>query len=142
MDIAGGCHCGNITFTLEWPADTARIPARRCDCTFCVKHGGVWTSHPRARLLARVSRSGHLGRYRFGTKTADFIVCTRCGVAPLVTSAIDGADYAVVNVNTFENVDRSVLDFAPASFDGEEVGSRLDRRRRHWIGEVRILEIP
>jgi hypothetical protein len=39
--LQGGCHCGNIRFTLDWPAQPARIPARECDCTFCRKHGGV-----------------------------------------------------------------------------------------------------
>jgi len=45
MIIRGGCHCGNIAFELGWEPDPDEIPARACDCSFCVKHGGVWTSH-------------------------------------------------------------------------------------------------
>jgi hypothetical protein len=28
----------------------------------------------------------------------------------------------------------------PASFDGEEVGARLERRRRKWIADVMLSE--
>ena len=139
MRIDGKCHCGNIAFTLDWPGESLEIPARACGCSFCVKHGGVWTSHPQATLRARVIEPGMLARYAFGTETASFLVCARCGVAPLVTSLIDGATYAVVNVNTFDGVDRSRIRQQPATFDGEDLPSRLERRRRKWIGNV-ILE--
>src|SRR5215510_10445984 len=136
MDIAGSCHCGNISFSLDWPEDAAEIPARSCGCTFCVKHGGVWTSHPRATLRARMSDAGMVARYAFGTETANFLVCTHCGVAPLVTSQIEGVTFAVVNVNSFDNFDRARIRSQPASFEGEDAASRLERRRRNWIGQV------
>ena len=81
-----------------------------------------------------------VARYAFGTETASFIVCARCGVAPFVTSEIEGATYAVVNVNTFDGVDRSLIHAQPASFDGEEVAARLERRRRNWIADVTLSE--
>ncbi len=136
MKIRGGCHCGNLTFELDWAGDAARIPARACDCTFCVRHGGVWTSHAGSRLAVKIADDALVSRYEFGTRTATFHVCARCGVPPLVTSTIDGRVYAVVNVNCFEGVDPARLDRAPASFEGETVESRLARRKRGWIGEV------
>jgi len=136
MKIRGGCHCGNLTFELDWAGDAARIPARACDCTFCVRHGGVWTSQAGSRLAVKIADDALVSRYEFGTRTATFHVCARCGVPPLVTSTIDGRVYAVVNVNCFEGVDPARLDRAPASFEGETVESRLARRKRGWIGEV------
>ena len=79
-----------------------------------------------------------MSKYRFGTATADFYVCARCGVAPFVTSAIDGGLYAVVNVNTFEGIDPATLVRTATHFDGEGAGERLDRRKRNWIPRVRI----
>jgi len=140
MDIAGSCHCGNIRYTLHWPMDDGGIPARRCGCTFCTKHGGAWTSHPQARLRVQVSDARYVNRYAFGTETADFVMCTRCGVAPLVTSAIEGSTYAVVNVNTFDGVARERIKSTPSSFEGEDAGSRLQRRRRNWIADVQMEE--
>ena len=140
MDISGSCHCGNISFSLQWPGDGAEIPARSCGCTFCVKHGGVWTSNPQAILRARVTDAGMVERYAFGTETAQFLVCARCGVAPLVTSEIGGNVFAVVNVNTFDNVERSRLRVQPANFEGEDVTLRLERRKRGWIADVALTE--
>ena len=140
MNIAGSCHCGNISFALLWPDETGEIPARRCGCSFCVKHGGVWTSDPRAALRVRISDAGAVARYAFGTETADFLVCVRCGVAPLVTSQIEGATFAVVNVNCFDDVDHARLRVEPASFDEEDLQSRLERRRRKWIADVALAE--
>jgi hypothetical protein len=48
--------------------------------------------------------------------------------------------HAVVNVNVFENVDASWLRRAPVSFEGEDVESRLARRKRNWIADVRIVD--
>jgi hypothetical protein len=139
MDISGSCHCGNISFSLAWP-DEAEIAARGCGCTFCVKHGGVWTSNPRATLRARITEPGMVARYAFGTETAQFLLCARCGVAPLVTSRIDEKNYAVVNVNAFDDFDRSRLRVQPAGFEGEDLQARLDRRRRNWIADVVLAE--
>jgi hypothetical protein len=134
--IAGGCHCGNLRLELQWPAE--RMPARRCSCSFCTKHGGVWTSHPAARLVLRIADPAKAARYRFGTGTADFHVCCACGAVPAVTCALDGHTYAVVNVNCLESVDQATLDHAAADFEGEAVADRLARRRSRWIAEVAI----
>jgi hypothetical protein len=136
--ISGSCHCRNITFELNWPGDAAVISARRCGCTFCTKHGGVWTSNRAGVLNVRIGRPAEVSRYEFGTETAAFLVCGRCGAVPLVTSSIEGRTYAVVNVNTFDGVDAGRVEVAPVSFEAEDVGDRLARRQRNWIPDVRI----
>ena len=139
MPIAGRCHCGNIAYSLDWPAEAASIPARACGCAFCRKHGNVWTAHAGAALVVTIGDASRVSRYAFETKTADFHVCAICGVVPLVTSTIDGRTYAVVNVNTFEGVDPARLAHASVSFDGESETARLARRSRNWIGDVRFV---
>jgi hypothetical protein len=134
--IPGKCHCGNLSFTLAWEPDPVEIPARACGCSFCVKHGGVWTSYPRGVLKVAVQDRKRVSAYAFGTKTAEFHVCASCGVVPVVTSRIEGRLYAVVSVNALENVDPARLRRAPANFDGEGEGERLERRKRNWIGAV------
>ncbi len=138
MLIHGSCHCGNLSFDLTWEPDPGEIPARACTCSFCVKHGGVWTSSPGGKLRVRMGNPRDVAAYEFGTHTALFHICTRCGVPAVVTSDIAGRTYAVVNVNTFDNVDPAMLRRTPASFDGEEEGVRLARRQRNWIADVRI----
>ena len=139
MIIHGQCHCGNIAFDLEWNGDPHEIPARACGCSFCVKHGGVWTSHPGSRLNVTLGDVRLVSKYLFGTRTATFHVCSRCGAVPLVTSDIEDHVYAVVNVNVLENLDPSCLRRAAASFEGEDAESRLARRKRNWIADVRFV---
>jgi hypothetical protein len=138
MLLVGKCHCGNIAFELDWPGDPPEIPARACDCSFCVKHGGIWTSDPNARLAVAIRDGSLVSKYAFGTRTATFHVCSRCGNVPLVTSEIANHLHAVVNVNAIENVDPAWLRRSAAHFDAEAVESRLARRSRNWIADVRI----
>lgn len=138
MRIEGKCHCGNVSYVLDWPGDGASIPVRACGCAFCTKHGASWTSHRDAALAVDVRDPALVSMYRFGTGTADFHVCARCGIPPLVTCAIEGNLYAVVNANTFEGIHPSSLARSATNFDGEGTGERLERRKRNWIPTVRI----
>ena len=142
MLISGKCHCGNISFALDWRPEPSQIPARACTCSFCTKHGGVWTSCPTGSLKVSVREPARVSKYSFGTKTADFHVCSACGITPVVTSFIDGRLYAVVSVNAFEDVDPSLVQNAShATFDEESEEVRLARRRRNWIGDVEFESI-
>jgi len=136
--IKGKCHCGNIRYEFLWPGPESRIPVRACSCTFCTKHGGIYTSHPNGQLTARISDPALVNRYTFGTKTAEFHICSVCGAVPFVTSTIEGIQYAVVNVNTFEGVDRADFDPSVTDFDGESTGDRLQRRKQKWIAQVQV----
>lgn len=138
MIIIGGCHCGNIHFELLWPQSETSIAVRNCSCTFCQKHGSAWTSHRDAELEVGIDDALLVSKYRFGTKTADFYVCSVCGVAPFVACEIDGRQYAVVNTRTFKDLAGVTLISSTSSFDGEETGERLSRRQRNWIPRVRI----
>ncbi len=130
--IHGSCHCGNVSFVFNWPDSGGFIPVRACGCSFCQKHRGVWTSNPQGRVELSIDDPARVQRYRFGTKTADFHICSECGVAPIVTCEIDNSEYAVVNVNCFDNVDRAELEESATDFEGEATEDRLARRKRNW----------
>jgi len=59
---------------------------------------------------------------------------------PSFPSEIANHLYAVVNVNTFEGVDPSLLHRADSHFEGEDLESRLSRRACNWIDNVHIDE--
>jgi hypothetical protein len=132
--IHGSCHCGNIRVTFDWP-DSGAIPVRACGCGLCAKHRAAWTSHPDGRFHLRIADKTRVTQYRFGTKTADFHVCLTCGAIPIVTCMIEGIRYAVFNVNTFDDVDRSEFVETATNFEGETTENRLARRRRNWTPE-------
>ncbi len=142
MLIRGRCHCANISFTLTWEPAPAEIPARACGCSFCTKHGGVWTSYPGGRLRILIQDPARVHAYAFGTRTAEFHVCRTCGIVPVITSRIDGRLYAVVSVNAFEDIDPARIRRTPSSFEGESEEDRLARRKRNWIGDVELIAAP
>jgi hypothetical protein len=138
MILHGACHCRNIAFALTWEPDPIEIATRACTCSFCTRHGNVWTAHPAGVLRVAIREPAQVSTYAFETRTADFHVCARCGVVPVATSRIDGRLYAVVNANTFDGVDPQLLRRAPVSFEGEAPDARLARRARAWIGDVQL----
>jgi hypothetical protein len=140
MLTEGKCHCGNISFFLTWEPERGEIRARACTCTFCSKHGGLWTSDPNAALKVVVKDPAQVSRYAFGTGNASFHTCARCGIVPVVTSRIEGTLYAVVSVNAFEGIDPARIRREPADFSGEDSRARLARWRRNWIARVEYVE--
>ena len=139
MLISGGCHCHNLRFTLAWEPAPIEIAARACTCSFCVKHGGIWTSYASGKLKIHLEDSKALHKYRFGTCTADFYVCTRCGCVPVVCSTLDDRVFAVVNTNTFDTEFQALVRAVPVTHDGEDESARLARRARNWIGQVQLI---
>jgi hypothetical protein len=49
----------------------------------------VWTSNPSGALQVVIKDVSLVSKYAFGTRTAEFHICARCGVVPVVTSRID-----------------------------------------------------
>jgi hypothetical protein len=49
---------------------------------------------------------------------------------------IEGSRYGVLNVNTFDDVDKSHLVETAANFEGETTEVRSARRRRNWTPEA------
>ncbi len=132
MRHPGRCHCGNLTLTFETAQPPDRVPLRACQCTFCRRHGAVWTTDPAGVLDVRVRDPALLSRYRFGLETSEFLVCRTCGVPVAAVADFDGATYAALNVNALE--DRAAFTQAPqpVDYDAETAESRIGRRRRAW----------
>lgn len=137
--ITGGCHCSNIRFRLESAKTPSEFAPRVCDCTFCTKHGARYISDPEGSLRIEIEDSALVERYAFGHRTAEFMVCRRCGAVPAIVSEIDGTTHGVVNINTADNPEAFTTPATVVGYDGEEVDRRLARRQRNWIGTVVIV---
>ena len=128
----GGCHCGNLRWTLTSTLAPAELPARACQCSFCTRHGALSTSDPKGRLRFEVDDPALLLRYRFATGTADFLICRRCGVYVGALMAEGGAWYAIANLNTIEGREALHPVPQPMVYDGEDAGARRGRRSARW----------
>lgn len=128
----GGCHCGNLRYALETRLALEQLPLRACQCSFCRLHGARSTSDPAGRIRFEVRDAGKLTRYRFGLKTADFLICTGCGVYVGALMRESGLSWAIINANTLDDVGKLTQDAAKMDYDGEDAGRRLARRRQRW----------
>ena len=127
MIYEGRCHCGAILAAFE----TATVPRLRQDgCGFCRSRGVKSASDPRG--LLRLVATAPVVRYRFGHRTADFLLCSVCGT--YVATMMEGPKGPVGVMNV---VGLSVpgLRDEPADLsdlDGESVEQRLARRLSRW----------
>ena len=136
----GHCHCGNIDISFESEIQAADIAVRACDCGFCRRHGMRAVSDPAGRIAIAIHDAKMVNHYRFGLKTADYLVCAVCGV---YVSAIlwDGdAGWAIINVNVLDNAQEFSRQALVVNYDAESKAERRDRRRANWtpvtVGET------
>lgn len=135
--LTGGCHCGRVGLTFMPQLAPSALPLRRCGCSFCTKHGAVYTSDPGGRLVIEVTGERALQRYRFATRTGEFLLCRDCGVLLAVLCEIDGHAYAALNANVLEPAIANPIQ--AVDFEGESLPARLARRQRNWIAEVEVI---
>ncbi len=128
----GQCHCGNVELTLETKLRADQLRIRACSCSFCRRHAARTTSDPNGRVKITVQDSRQLIRYRFGLKTADFLVCGRCGVYLGAVMKAGEKAYATVNIRTFDDFENFTQGPVAVSYEGETEAERRARRKTNW----------
>lgn len=134
----GRCHCGAVGFTLRTSHEPAQWAVRACQCGFCRSHGARTTADPNGSVTFRITDPSKLNRYRFGTRSTDFLVCSECGtyVAALLTSS--RGQFATLNINTIQ-VPLDAPEPQLVSYDGESIEQRQARREQRWTPVAEAL---
>jgi hypothetical protein len=73
-----------------------------------------------------------LQRYRFGTGSADFLICRGCGVYLGAQTTRGGNRLGVLNVLTVVPALAELPAAVSMSYDGEAVDARFERRQGRW----------
>jgi hypothetical protein len=128
----GGCHCGNLSYVFETSVGLHVLGLRACQCSFCRRHNARTTSDPKGTIRVSVREPGKLHRYRFGLKTADFLICADCGVYIGAALEDGGKGWMTVNVNTFRSPPPFEFTGTPHDFESETAGDKIDRRKAKW----------
>lgn len=139
----GACHCRNLELRLESDRSPAELGLRTDTCSFCAKHHSAYASDPGGEVHLTVRDADHLARYRFGTRTADFLLCRTCGV--FVAAYMAEPPLAVVNVHVLDaRADFLANPLQIADLDGESLEARLARRRARWtpVASFTVGEAP
>jgi hypothetical protein len=133
MEHRGGCHCGNIHVRLRLSKLPQENPLRACACSFCRGHNTRTVADPAGLFEAWADDWALVEPYRFGSRSADYLVCRRCGIYVAAICETTAGQRAVVNVNCLD--DRASFTQAPntTDYDGETTAARLSRRASNWM---------
>lgn len=132
LSFDGRCHCGALGYTIQTARPVAEWSVRACQCSFCRAHGARTTSDPAGRLAFHVNQPEHLQRYRFGRKTADFLLCSHCGVYLGAQIETPRGAFGTVNTLAMTPIPGRLPAAVPADYDSEDSGDRIRRREERW----------
>jgi hypothetical protein len=131
MEHQGGCHCGNLRVRVRLTKPPADMRIRSCACSFCRSHGTRTVSDPAGQAEIHADWS-LVSKYRFGTRTADYLLCRQCGVyIGAVCETLAGLR-AVINTLCLNDPTAFVRSAVHPDYDGETVDARLARRALNW----------
>ena len=90
------------------------------------------TSDPSGKIEISVAESGMLQKYRFGLRTADFLVCRGCGVYVGAVIVSAGRAFGIINVHALIDTPDDLAATTPVTYEREAVDGRIARRERRW----------
>jgi hypothetical protein len=128
----GGCHCRNLRLTLRLSREPADARLRACGCSFCRAHNTHTTSDPNGAVDIWADDWSLVELYRFGTGTAEFLSCKRCGVYIGAVGETASGTRAVINTNCLDDRAAFTAKANPTDHDGEATEDRLARRDANW----------
>ena len=89
-------------------------------------------SDPSGSVRFEIPDSGALERYRFGLRTAEYLICARCGVYVAAVLSSSRGRFATLNVNAMSPPPMDLPDAQPVSYEHETQVQRIARRERRW----------
>ncbi|MFN4088974.1 MAG: DUF1289 domain-containing protein [Alphaproteobacteria bacterium] len=128
----GGCHCGNVSVVFETRQKRKALRPRACQCDFCRAHGARTVTDPAGVLRIAVADEARCSLYRFGLRTADYLVCGACGVYVAALLREEDGIRATLNLNVLAGAARFPKKPLPVAYDGEDAAARIARRRESW----------
>jgi hypothetical protein len=139
--LNGSCHCGAVHVQFDPGKPVSELPLRACGCGFCRRHGSRTTSDPNARLHITAA-PGSLGRYRFGRRAVDFLICRECAVYVAAIIEDDGQAYGVVNVVGTDLPGFADHEVQRLDSHDETDEQRLARRKAKWTPTTLVEAVP
>lgn len=128
----GGCHCGVIQWTFSTERPPSQWSVRACQCSFCRAHGARCTSDPQGSVAFQIRDHTAVLRYRFGVKSADFLICAKCGVYVGAVIESSAGAFTTLNLNAMKTPVEELHETTPVSYDSEGKDDRIARRLSRW----------
>jgi hypothetical protein len=109
----GGCHCGNVRYSIEIEK---LEPVISCNCSICTKRGSLLTFVPADRFTLEQGGDS-LKEYLFNKHVIHHQFCTNCGILSFAHgTGPDGRQMVAINVRSLDDID--VKSLQVTEFDG------------------------
>jgi hypothetical protein len=118
----GGCHCGQVRFEVESPAD---IEVNECNCSVCCLTGYLHLI-VRKNKFKLISGQEELSIYQFNTNVAKHFFCTNCGIKSFYIPRSNPDGYSV-NARCLNP--ETVTSMTINTFDGRNWENHADKLR-------------
>ncbi|KAK5079512.1 hypothetical protein LTR70_006504 [Exophiala xenobiotica] len=110
----GGCHCGNVRYTVKLSPPLDEMPVTQCTCSICHINGQLMV-YPLESQIEWHSGKDSMTPYSFGPSRIAHTFCPVCGTS-IGGKGNDPTFFAnnrALNVRTFRNVDLTNLHIRP-----------------------------
>jgi hypothetical protein len=126
------CHCGALSACYRTALPPSAWQIRACQCSFCRSHAALSTSDPAGLIAYRCSDPKLLQRYRFGTGSAEFLICRVCGVylGAQITSGCKR--FGILNALALRPIPPDLPKGEPMDYGDETAEIRRQRRESRW----------
>ena len=131
-EYTGSCYCDSIGFRYRTAIPPEDWSVRACQCRFCVTHSALSTSDPAGELDFAADIDGDLQRFRFGLRTADFLLCRNCGVYIGAFIDAEAGCFGIINTHALDSIPGNIAAVAPIGYDSEDTAGRVARREQRW----------
>jgi hypothetical protein len=135
----GSCRCGGLSFAYQTALPPARWTVRACQCAFCRAHAALTTSDPSGRLAFHLRQSARLQRYRFGLRTADFLLCPGCGVYLGAQIQTAHGAFGIINTRALTALQAELPAAVAADYGTEGATQRVARREQKWTPLEKLI---
>ena len=123
----GACHCGAVIARFETETPPEAVQVRACQCGFCRRRGAKTISDPMGRLTLDFTEDA-VERYRFASRSADFLICKGCGdYMAAVMESVAVLNVVAADIRVF--ADRAP---EPVTYDAETEADKRARRLARW----------
>ena len=137
-----GCHCRNLRLILRLSRLPQEVRLRACGCSFCRAHATRTTSDSLGAVEIWADDWDLVEPYRFGSRSADFLVCRRCGVYTGAICTTEAGAWAVINTNSLADQALFTGPVGPVDHAGEASKDRIARRIANWTPAILHRQNP
>ena len=131
-EYTGSCYCASIGFRYRTVISPQDWSIRACQCRFCVAHDALSTSDSAGELVFAADVDGDLQLFRFGLRTADFLLCRNCGVYIGAVIDTDAGRFGIINTHALDAIPDNIAAVASIRYDSEDTPGRVERREKRW----------